>query len=372
MQIAPRDAIDLSLIKRALVVKLRHHGDVLLSTPLFTTLKANVPGIEIDALVYSDTRAMLDENPAVSRLFSIDRGWKTLPSLARVRKEWCLLGQLRDRRYDLVIHLSEHPRGAWLARLLGCSYSVAPDYSKRSRFWLRSFTHRFSLPKNAHRHMVEWNLDALRRIGIQATEEQRKPVLIAGTQGDAEAEQQLLLHGIDHGIDHVGFIHLHPASRWPFKCWPEARNAALIDALITRGETVVITAAPDEHELEFVSRICAICRSKPVNLAGKLSLKGLAALTARAKLFIGVDSAPMHMACAMGTPVVALFGPSGEKEWGPWSSVARVVASNSHACRPCGIDGCGGGKISDCLVTLPEDRVLQAVDALLNRELPIR
>lgn len=364
----PVDAINLSLIKRALVVKLRHHGDVLLSTPLFTTLKKNVPGIEIDALVYADTRAMLDENPAISRLFPIDRDWKSLSPWARIGKEWYLLRVLRDRRYDLVIHLSEHPRGAWLARLLGCAYAVAPDYSQRSRFWRRSFTHRFSLPKNAHRHMVEWNLDALRRIGIQPTEEERKPVLVAGKQGDAEAVQYLKAHDIDHR----GFIHLHPASRWSFKCWPEARNAALIDALTARGEQVVMTAAPDEQELQFASRIFSLCRSKPVNLAGKLSLKGLAALTAKAKLFIGVDSAPMHVACAMGTPVVALFGPSGEKEWGPWSSVARVVASDSHPCRPCGIDGCGGGKISDCLVTLHEDRVLQAVYEVLNRELPGR
>jgi heptosyltransferase-3 len=98
-----------------------------------------------------------------------------------------------------------------------------------------------------------------------------------------------------------------------------------------------------------------------------LSLKHLAALTARAKLFIGVDSAPMHMAAAMQTPVVALFGPSGELEWGPWHVPHRVVASNDHPCRPCGIDGCGGGKVSECLTRLPQEAVLSAVDALIAR-----
>jgi heptosyltransferase-3 len=67
----------------------------------------------------------------------------------------------------------------------------------------------------------------------------------------------------------------------------------------------------------------------------------------------------------MGTPVVALFGPSGEAEWGPWQVPHRVVSSAVHPCRPCGIDGCGGGKVSDCLVTLPLQRVLRAVDELL-------
>jgi len=363
MQMGPVDAIDFSLVKRALVVKLRHHGDVLLTTPVFSALKSHVPNIEIDALVYADTHAMLDGNPAISQVFVIDRGWKSRAALARVSEEWRLLRLLRQRGYDLLIHLSEHPRGAWLSRLLGCAYSVAPDYGQRSKFWRQSFTHRFSLPKNAHRHMVEWNLDALRRIGIQPGGDEKRLILVAGTQGETEAANLLAEHGIKPG----SFIHLHPASRWSFKCWPAARNAALIDALVHRGERVVLTAAPDAQELGFVSRILSLCNAKPVNFAGELSLKGLAALTAKAKLFIGVDSAPMHMACAMGTPVVALFGPSGEREWGPWSATMRVVASESHPCRPCGIDGCGGGKISDCLVTLPEDRVLRAASELLGR-----
>jgi heptosyltransferase-3 len=76
-------------------------------------------------------------------------------------------------------------------------------------------------------------------------------------------------------------------------------------------------------------------------------------LTAQARIFVGVDSAPMHIAAAMGTPTLALFGPSGEHEWGPWMVRHRVVVSHVHPCRPCGIDGCGGGKVSECLTTLP-------------------
>ncbi|MFM9972779.1 MAG: putative lipopolysaccharide heptosyltransferase III [Burkholderiales bacterium] len=358
----PSDAIDFSSVKRALVVKLRHHGDVLLTTPVLSVLKSHMPQGEIDALVYGDTRAMLDGHPSLTNVFAIDRAWKKLSFLDRATKEWHLLAALRRRNYDLLIHLTEHPRGAWLARFLHCAYAVAPDYPRRSKFWRASFTHRFSLPKNPYRHMVEWNLDALRRIGVQPLPEERKPILVAGSEGEAEATQLLKLHGINER----SFIHIHPASRWSFKCWPERRNAALIDALASRGERVVLTAAPVADELDFVARIVSHCKSTPINLSGLLSLKGLAALTARAKLFIGVDSAPMHMAAAMGTPVVALFGPSGEKEWGPWSPVARVVASNTHTCRPCGIDGCGGGKISDCLVTLEEDRVLAAALELLR------
>jgi heptosyltransferase-3 len=104
-----------------------------------------------------------------------------------------------------------------------------------------------------------------------------------------------------------------------------------------------------------------------VDLAGQLTLRELAALTARARLFVGVDSAPMHIAAAMGTPVVALFGPSGDLEWGPWGVAHRIVASDRHPCRPCGNDGCGGGKVSECLTTIPAARVLAAIDAVLAR-----
>ena len=93
-----------------------------------------------------------------------------------------------------------------------------------------------------------------------------------------------------------------------------------------------------------------------MNLAGKLSLKELGALTARARLFIGVDSMPMHLAAAMGTPTVALFGPSSENIWGPWNVEQRIVTS-THSCRPCGVDGCGGSKVSECLTLLPVDAV---------------
>jgi heptosyltransferase-3 len=89
-------------------------------------------------------------------------------------------------------------------------------------------------------------------------------------------------------------------------------------------------------------------------------------VTARARLFVGVDSAPMHIAAAMGTPALALFGPSSEHVWGPWQVPHRIVASAAHPCRPCHLDGCGGGKVSDCLVRLPAQDAIDAFDALLR------
>ncbi len=356
-----KDPVPLGEVRRALVVKLRHHGDVLLGSPVFSALKARAPHIEIDALVYADTAEMLALHPAIRQVHTIDRRWKKLGALAHAAAEWRLLQTLRNRRYDLVVHLTEHPRGAWLARLCGARWAVAPAAGRRGRFWQNSFSHFTGKPANALRHTVERNLDALRRIGLYPAADERALTLVPGQ--DAEERVTLLLRA--HGVGANNFIHIHPASRWHFKCWTVEKMAALIDRLHDAGHTVVLSAAPDAEETAMLEAIQSQLRHPATSLAGQLSLKELAALAARARLFVGVDSAPMHIAAAMGTPTVALFGPSGDREWGPWGVPARVVASDAHPCRPCGIDGCGGGKVSDCLASLPVDRVHTAVLELL-------
>jgi heptosyltransferase-3 len=357
------DAIPLDQLRRALVIKLRHHGDVLLSAPVFSTLKRAAPRCEIDALVYADTMPMLDGHPAIAQLHAIDRNWKKQGVLTQAVAEWKLLADLRARQYDLIVHLTEHPRGAWLARLTNARWAVAPKTGRASRVWQRSFTHFYGLPGNGRRHAVERNLDALRRIGLQPIAADKGVALVPGEAAEARVNALLAERGIAAGA----FVHLHPAARWLFKCWPPQKVAALADALAAYGMPVVLTAAPVAAELALVAETLAAARVPHVDLSGQFSLKELAALTARAKLFVGVDSAPMHIAAAMGTPVVALFGPSGELEWGPWNVSHRVVASAAHPCRPCGLDGCGGGKISECLTTLPLEQVLAACAELLTR-----
>lgn len=362
MTYRPADAIDTSRLKRALVVKLRHHGDVLLTSPVFTVLKNHAPQIEIDALVYDDTSAMLTLHPAVAEVHTVGRKWRALSPRARLAEEWRLFTRLRARGYDLLIHLTDHPRGAWLARALGVRYAVAPNDAGKDRLWKSNFTHLFALPRNGGRHTVELHLDALRRLGIQPGGDERALALVPGAAADDSVAARLL----DSGFAGRDFVHVHPTSRWLFKCWPEASFAALIDRLHEEGLPVVLTAAPSEGELAMLARIRSATRAPNVDFGGKLSLKELAALTARARLFVGVDSAPMHIAAAVGTPSVALFGPSDEVVWGPWQARTRVVTSDAFRCRPCGRDGCGGGKVSECLSTLPVERVWEAVRELLG------
>jgi heptosyltransferase-3 len=357
------DAINPASVRRVLVTKLRHHGDVLLASPVLRVLANRMPHAEIDALVYADTRDMLRGNPAISQLHAVDREWKRAGLAAQARHEGRLLRSLQGRRYQLVVHLTDHWRGAWLVQALRPRWSVAP--ARASAFWRWSFSHLYKLPRATPRHAVELNLDALRRLGIYPEESEKALAMHPGPEAEARVEQLLA----QAGLAPRGFIQFHPTSRWLFKAWTEARNAELLRRLVRDGHRIVVTGAPDAREKAIVGRILAEAGVAVTDLSGALTLREMAALSARARLFFGVDSAPMHIAAAMGTPVVVLFGPSGEHEWGPWRVAHRIVTS-THPCRPCGNDGCGGGKVSECLTTLEVERVHSAVNELLTTAAP--
>ena len=358
------DAIDPAVVRRVLVIKLRHHGDVLLATPVFRVLRALIPGIEVDALIYEDSLDMLRLNPDIATIHTIDRRTRDLPLVRKIATERRLLKALKDRRYDLIVHLTEHPRGALLTRILKPRYAVARRYpGRRGRWWRRSFTHLYDVPAR-QRHTVETHLDALRRLGLMIPPEEKVVRLAAGPEAWSSVDGRLARAGLAARP----FLVIHPTSRWLFKAWPAASTTALMRQLLAAGHALVVTSGPDDAEREMIAEILAPLPSSDalVDWSGTLTLKELAALLQRAQLFIGVDSAPMHMASAMGTPVVAIFGPSGDQEWAPWRVPARVLTASSYSCRPCGFAGCGDGQVSECLGAVGVGEVVQAITDLLE------
>jgi heptosyltransferase-3 len=245
-------------------------------------------------------------------------------------------------------------------------YAVTRERNGDGLLWRRRFTHFYKTPARTPRHTVETNLDALRRIGVYPAPIDKRLVLVPGADAERRIDALLGQHHLARGK----FVHAHPGSRWLFKCAPVDRMASLLDLIVAKGLRVVVTGAPDPREREIVAQITAACapatRSELVDLTGTLSLLELAALTAHARAFVGVDSAPTHIAAAMQTPTLAFFGPSSEHIWGPWHVPHRIVVSDSHPCRPCDLDGCGGGKVSECLTTLASERVHAQFLSLLS------
>ena len=349
-------------LSRALIIKLRHHGDVLLSTPVFAALKHAAPQCEIDALIYDETAEMLSGHPDIAQIHTIGRNWKRLSAAPRIQQEWCLFNRLRARRYDLIIHLTDSWRGFWLTRGLRPKFSVTSfsPLHPPSKLWASTFSHLAPTPPFGNRHTVESHLDVLRVLGIQPTAVVRKLEFHPGATAHDSVREMLATHGVLAGK----IIHIHPASRWMFKAWTIDGYAEVISNLAERGFQPVLTTGPAPRETALAAEIISRCRIPPIDLSGRLTLKQLGAVIASARLSICVDSVPMHLAAALGTPVVALFGPSNEHEWGPWQVPQRVLVSD-HACRPCRLDGCGGGKVSECLTVLRPKTVLAAINSLL-------
>ncbi|MBI3236190.1 MAG: putative lipopolysaccharide heptosyltransferase III [Chlamydiales bacterium] len=330
------DYIDFSDVKKILVIKMRHHGDVLLTSPLFSQLKRSIPDAAIDAFIYKDTLPMLEGHPEISSFFLYDRSWKKLSPLRKLLKEASLLLQIRKGGYDLVINLTEGDRGAIAAWISRSRYRVGFDPQKKGFLGKSSVYTHLVKPCPHPRHTVERQLDVLRRIGIFPSMEERDLYLGIPPKSTESIAARLAQEGIPLGK----YVLIHSVSRWKFKCLSTGQMAALIGDLHRRGEKIILSASSDPEEIRMVEEIVQKIPEVPLlNLAGKTDLKEFAALIKNAKALITVDSVSLHIASATKTPVIALFGPTSEINWGPWMHPRSQVVAQNFSCRPCYRDG---------------------------------
>ena len=346
-------------IQRILIVKLRHHGDMLLTTPVINTLRQNYPDAQIDILLYKETQEMLASNPALSQIFVIDRQWKKQGTKAHLGHELHLIRQLQAQRYDLVVNLADQWRSALITRLTGARIRLGFDFPKRRGFlWRHCHTQLVPMTGHEHLHTVEQNLSLLQPLDLPGLSQQ---VTMSYSPQDWQTSHQLLQQNGVTG----SYIVVQPTSRWFFKCWSEEKMAATISALQAEGHQLVITSGPDAKEQDMVAQIVKQCPQQGVvSLAGQLTLRQLAALIDHAKLFIGVDSVPMHMAAALQTPCVALFGPSKLVFWRPWQVIGQVIWAGDYGSLP-DPDAINTGTDERYLDLIPTDVVIAAARSTL-------
>jgi len=337
--------------KRILVVKLRHLGDVLLSSPVFSALQKAYPSALIDAYIWKEALDMLAGHPAIAGYHLHDRRWKKLSFFPRLMKEWGLLRKIRREKYDLVVNLTEGDRGAIAAIFSGADRRVGVDPGKK---WVRKIFTDLVKPCSTPRHTVERDLDAVRKLKIFPKPADRDLFLYIPKEAKEKA------------VELVGdepYVVVHAPARWKFKCLPPQLMAEICNRL---GARIVLTGGPSERD--FVEEVAKLVRGDVLNLAGKTDLKEMGALILGSKGLITVDSVALHMASALKVPVVALFGPTSELNWGPWKNSKAAVVTQNLSCRPCRLDGCGGSKMSDCLWTLSAQEVV-GVFACISEEI---
>ncbi len=369
-----------SLSGRALrsiaVFMLRHIGDTLLSTPTFRALRAAFPSARILGVVNEGTQGMLEGNPDVDEILVFHRRSREEGGLARWKEEAALVRSLRAFRPELAVNLTEGDRGAILSALSGARFRVGVTPNRKGLLGKKFlFTH-LCAPHDRYRHAVLRDLDVVAAAGIPPADLRLRFSL---SDGDREKADRILREaGVAAGDS---FAVVQPTSRWTFKCWTDDGMAGVISHLADLGIPSVVTSGPASVEVAQAERIRERAGGRAVSLAGRLSLKELGAVIASARLFVGVDSAPMHVSAAVGTPTVALFGPTGAFNWAPWEGIdwgytaerkggtrfvgRHAVVQQEWVCVPCGKDGCGGTKRSRCLEETTLDQVTGAVDRVL-------
>jgi len=334
-----------------LVVKLRYLGDVLLATPTLRALKLAYPAARLSVLVNRGTEAMVAGNPNIDEILLLDRG--------SLIAQWRFLSDLRRQRFDMVIDLTDADRSAFLTWVTRAPHRIG--FNAEQRWRGRCYTAVVRSASSDHR--VERDLAALKPLGI--FEGDRTPRLWLAPQDEQRAEQLLKRLGIRGNMP---IAVLQPGARYWFKAWPAERFAELADRISAEhGCQVLIGGSLQEDELAL--RIRRVAKSHPISMAGLSDMRTFAAVLKRSALFVGNDSGAMHVAAAMGTPLVALFGPSNPAEWGPRGERTEVIYKGLD-CRVCFHPTCERGE-QNCMKLISIDDVMSAIGRLMVQRNPV-
>jgi heptosyltransferase I len=340
-------------VRRVLLIKPSSLGDVVHALPVLAGLRSAFPDAHLAWMIATPFAPLLKDHPLLDELIPFDRRryGRVHHDPAALRDFGRFLSHLNASRFDLVIDLQGLLRSGFFAVFTQARYRVG--FSAAREFGAAFCTHRVQVPP-ACVHAVDRNVHLARTVGLPiADPEFPLPLTLDETQ---EANALLADHA-DGFLEN--FIAIVPGARWTTKQWPAARYAALIDRLAETGRPpCVLLGAPDERPV--ADAITARAQAPLCDLVGRTSLRQLAALLDRSERVVCNDSGPMHIAAALGKPLVALFGPTDPARCGPYTDRAQVV----RALIPC--LGCYRRRCwhQSCLQDVTVDQVLAAVQAL--------
>ena len=353
---------------KILVVNPFGAGDVLFSTPVVRALKQRYPDSFIGYLCNREVEALLKENPAIDELFFYTRGdFKKIRRKSYIRYVktfFKALNTLRARKFDLVVDLSLVNQYSFIFWLIGIKKRFGFDYKKRGRF----LTDKILVNSFKHKHVVKFYRDLLFKLGISDFKEETQLFLADFNKqwGDSFWEKQNLADGqLLVGLAAFG------GASWgqnaASKQWPLERFARVAKRIIERyqAKIIIFGTAQDKESGNTLEK--AIDDENVINVTGQTTLGQLAALISRLNIFIGNDSGPLHIACALKIKTISIFGPVDHRVYGPVGDRQHnVMLYKDINCRPCyknfKTPDC---KTMNCLLAISENDVWKAVETLL-------
>jgi lipopolysaccharide heptosyltransferase II len=312
-------------LKSFLIVQTAYPGDVILTLPLIQVLKKEYPDSTIDVMVILKCADILANHPSINEVIIYDKHG----SDAGLLKFAGMVKEVRKKKYDCAFVPHKSIRSALLVKFAGIPERIGFIKSSGKLFYSRR------MPYQESAHEIERNCSLLKAIGIDP-QHKEFPQIFPNFHDKKKVSHYLSEHGIQHVNNLIGVA---PGTVWPTKQWPLERYIQLVEMLSSNGFPVVLIGGKEDTDI--CERIKNEIGSKSVSSsAGKLSLLQSGELIHRCKLLVSNDSAPMHLAGAMRTPVIAIFGATiPEFGFAPYGELDVVVETKGLTCRPCSIHG---------------------------------
>ncbi|MBM3253368.1 MAG: lipopolysaccharide heptosyltransferase II [Candidatus Omnitrophica bacterium] len=345
--------LDRTKIKKILVIRTDRIGDVVLSTPIIRVLRENFKDSFIAMMVSPKTKDLVSENPYLDEVITYDKD--------NIHKNiWSSIKfafYLKRKKIDIVLILHPTNRVNIITFLAGIPMRVGFD--RKCGFLL---THKIPDEKYLGiKHEMEYNLDVLRRIGIEVDENFKTLFVPIRKENEAKIEKFFMTNKINKSDILIG---IHPGASCPSKRWMTERFAKLADILIRdfNAKIVIVTGKSD---IEIGRAVANLMQNRPIVALGTLSLGELVCLIKHLRIFISNDSGPVHIASSVGTPVISIFG-RNQKGLSPnrWRPLGKedIYIHKEVGCQTCLAHNCNIG--FKCLKEISVSEVLDAVKKL--------
>lgn len=291
-----------------LLIQLKRIGDLILTVPAIAAVRKNFPAAKISLVAAHGSRELLPAIPGLDQTFLARGRISDAPQFFAVAKS----------KFDYCLDFSRTDRSALLTLLSGAPRRITYDTIRREP--LRQLSYNEFIPSQVRfAHTIDHHLALLAPLGVHDVSREIQLALPAA----AKSRGAEVIAQAGMGDD---FVVLHPGSARAEKFWLAQRWAELADTLSTGGRLrCVVTGAKSRMEQEHIAHIKSHLRHPIVDLSGQLDLLSLGALLQRARLLVTIDSAPMHLGAALGTPQVALFGPTNPFHWRPRTTPSVIL-----------------------------------------------
>ena len=343
---------DWNEVRRILVVRLRSIGDTVLTTPSLFALRRFAPNAQIDILLEDWVAPVLAGSDLVDRVITIPRDSNS--ARARIARE------LRASHYDVVYNLHGGTTATFLTRATGARHRIGFENYQYARL------HNHVAPSPLHiwqrptLHSVEQQLALIGWTGVPVTD--RPLTRLAVTESAIESlNQKLTAAGVDV---HESFAMIHPTAAFDTKTWAIENFGRVTERLFERGlRSVAIVSGAEKSTGASLKKLTSV----PVVVLDDLSLPEVTALASRASLFVGNDSGIAHIAAAAGAPCVVIFGSSNRNHWRPWTTKPNEIVFEELPCQPCPGYFCGEFEKPECILRVPFERVIGAIDRVMKQ-----